>query len=417
MSTPFTPFSTTLVNAPDDGEYYSQPGTPESHHTGEGGSLPASPTPMYEELLPERRAHSVDTALDRRRKAVAGINSHTSGVVDSSNSKEAKEKDMGPHPPFGTMEIPEAYEVLRTHERLWFPLPIAWREIPELQGTAIYFNKYPSRFDHTMFPRIENIREMEPAIKDKTLDSCRQNLRRIGYKLLSTLRATKVPADALGLTETECKIEVQEVPPVNPFPSHVLIIEQDPPVKGERCRTFVPIHDVMFLAFVGGVTLPPRVEPNPVQKGDRIEVNVRIARFGVPHPAIFERILLWMYGGHNDRTHMAFFDQHLGFAGLPENARMEASVNLPRLLRLPFLKEDQREAWTSWSRQIEARMAGQWAMTYCYERLITLMKDANLQYENIIALQFHDNVLEAAILLCRRLLLSAMCFSVVRDHL
>ncbi|KAG8809407.1 hypothetical protein FRC17_003456, partial [Serendipita sp. 399] len=100
MSTPYTPFSTTLVDTPDDGEYDSPPGTPDSYQTGEGGSLPASPTPRVVELVPERRAHSVDAALDRRRKAAAGISSGTSGVVDSENSKEAKEKNMGPHPPF-----------------------------------------------------------------------------------------------------------------------------------------------------------------------------------------------------------------------------------------------------------------------------------------------------------------------------
>lgn len=72
-------------------------------------------------------------------------------------------------------------------------------------------------------------------------------------------------------------------------------------------------------------------------------------------------------------------------------------------------------------------------MTYCYERLINLMKDANLQFENIKVLRMYDNTFEAGLLLCRRVgfvivsllqclnslqvLLSAMTLSVVRHQL
>lgn len=73
-------------------------------------------------------------------------------------------------------------------------------------------------------------------------------------------------------------------------------------------------------------------------------------------------------------------------------------------------------------------------MTYSYERLINLMKDCNLQFENMVKVGFADYVFEAGLLMCRRastlfhtrsytdiisgqLLLSAMCLSVVRDHL
>jgi hypothetical protein len=41
-------------------------------------------------------------------------------------------------------------------------------------------------------------------------------------------------------------------------------------------------------------------------------------------------------------------------------------------------------------------------MTYSYERLINLMKDVNLQVENMIAIGFYDPVFQTAILLCRR---------------
>jgi hypothetical protein len=44
----------------------------------------------------------------------------------------------------------------------------------------------------------------------------------------------------------------------------------------------------------------------------------------------------------------------------------------------------------------------QLATTYHYERLIHLMKDANLQFENISTIGLYDNVFEAGILLCRR---------------
>lgn len=48
-------------------------------------------------------------------------------------------------------------------------------------------------------------------------------------------------------------------------------------------------------------------------------------------------------------------------------------------------------------------------MTYSYERLINLMKDANLQVENMIALGFYDPVFQTAILLSRRVsILSAL---------
>jgi len=56
---------------------------------------------------------------------------------------------------------------------------------------------------------------------------------------------------------------------------------------------------------------------------------------------------------------MAFFDNHMGYAGLPDNARIEAASNLPRLLRIPFLKREDQETWKPWAKQIEGRMAAQ----------------------------------------------------------
>ena len=41
-------------------------------------------------------------------------------------------------------------------------------------------------------------------------------------------------------------------------------------------------------------------------------------------------------------------------------------------------------------------------MTYSYERLINLMKDCNLQFENMVKVGFADYVFEAGLLMCRR---------------
>jgi hypothetical protein len=197
------------------------------------------------------------------------------------------------------------------------------------------------------------------------------------------------------------------------------------------------------------IELPPRLDPDPVQEGDKIQITVPIARFGIPNPLIFEKIVSYIYSALQTQDLMAMFDKHLGYAGLPEEARIEAASNLPRLLRLPFLKVEEQEQWKAWSKQTEGRLASQvsgtydivdicsplsqLATTYHYERLIHLMKDANLQFENISTIGLYDNVFEAGILLCRRvsyslllpltfpnyrqLLLSAMTLSVVRDHI
>ena len=79
----------------------SPPSTPESYTTGDGGSLPSSPRGRERVLPRERRAFSVDAALDRKRAAVADISSATSGVVDLITSEASQEDDMRPHKPFG----------------------------------------------------------------------------------------------------------------------------------------------------------------------------------------------------------------------------------------------------------------------------------------------------------------------------
>jgi hypothetical protein len=106
---------------------------------------------------------------------------------------------------------------------------------------------------------------------------------------------------------------------------------------------------------------------------------------------------------------------------------MEAGLSLPRLVSIPF-SEEQLALWGDWAKQSEGRIAAhvrlpfhspinlltvlQLAMTYCYERLIDLMKDANLQFENCKALRMADQVVEAALLLCRRVSLFYPIFRV-----
>ncbi|PVF93643.1 hypothetical protein CPB86DRAFT_715022 [Serendipita vermifera] len=396
-----------------DGSY---PSTPESYRTGDGGSLP--PSPRGRERIDAsslRRTHSADPRLDMRRKAVADVSSTTSGVV-SLDSVEETQGRYAPHKPFGEMDVAEAWQTLANHDRLWFPLPIPWRDIPELEGCAVYFNKYPNFSEDRGPPDVSRIHAMEPGISSQNLFGCRANIKKIGPKLLQTLRRCAVPTN-IAITETKVRIEVAEVPPVNPFPSHVLAIEQDPPIRGERCRVYIPIHDVVLLSFTSLIDLPPRLDPDPIQDGDKIQITVPIARFGIPNPLIFEKLVSYMYSALQTQDLMAMFDQHLGYAGLPENNRIEAASNLPRLLRLPFLKPEEQEQWRPWSKQSEGRLSTQLAMTYSYERLIVLMKDANLQFENITKIGLYDNVFEAGILLCRRLLLSAMTLSVVRHRL
>jgi hypothetical protein len=66
-----------------------------------------------------------------------------------------------------------------------------------------------------------------------------------------------------------------------------------------------------------------------------------------------------MYSAYKPADIMAFFDLHMGYAGLPEAARIEAASSLPRLLRVPFLKPEQKELWVDWSRQTEGRISAQ----------------------------------------------------------
>lgn len=163
----------------------------------------------------------------------------------------------------------------------------------------------------------------------------------------------------MGLTETEAKLLISEVPPLNPFPSHLLVIEQVPPIRGERVRTTIPIHDVVILCFITKIKLPPRLDPNPLQKGEKIEITVPIARIGIPNPLIFEKLVTYMYSAGLTQDYMSMFDRHIAYAGLPENARMEAATNLPRLLRFPYLNEDEQAAWHEWAKQTEGRLAAQ----------------------------------------------------------
>ena len=180
----------------------------------------------------------------------------------------------------------------------------------------------------------------------------------LSSRLFETIRRTTVPHD-VSVTATSARISVQEIPPINPFPTHLLVIEQHPPVKGQRHRTLLPIHDIVVLSFLSRVNLPPRMEPDPVQVGDKIEITVPIARLAIPNPRTFDKILSHIYSALKQNDIMNFFDKHLGYAGLPEHARVEAATSLPKLLRLPFLKPEERLTWGDWSKQTEGRLGAQ----------------------------------------------------------
>jgi hypothetical protein len=109
----------------------------------------------------------------------ADLISQHSGVVDPANSAEGQ-GELGPHNPFGLMTVAEAWEVLGNRQRLWFPIPISWKDNPQLRGTAIFFNKYPNVYDDDDKPDVRKIHALEPGIKDKSLNECRINVRRIG---------------------------------------------------------------------------------------------------------------------------------------------------------------------------------------------------------------------------------------------
>lgn len=159
----------------------SRPDSPQSYQTGEGGSLPPSPglrprSPPVE----QRRAVSADARLERKRKVVADIASSTSGVINPEIDDDSKGR-LGPHKPFGACGLMEAWDIMATHERLWFPLPIAWRDIPELEDCAVFFNKYPTLFKNPRTPPdIRRIHDFEPGISDQDLKGCRANIKRIG---------------------------------------------------------------------------------------------------------------------------------------------------------------------------------------------------------------------------------------------
>lgn len=172
------------------------------------------------------------------------------------------------------------------------------------------------------------------------------------------MRRTTVPFD-VPPTAKQARISVQEVPPIHPFPTHLLVIEQHPPVKGHRHRTLVPVHDVVILSFLARVNFPPRLEPEATQDGDKIDIIVPIARLAIPNPMTFDKLLTYMYSAGKQSDRMDFFDQHMGYCGLMDSARVEAATSLPRLLRLPFLKPEEKLLWADWSKQTEGRLAAQ----------------------------------------------------------
>lgn len=79
----------------------------------------------------------------------------------------------------------EAWEAIGSQKRLWFPIPVAWRSLPELQGTAIFFNKYPSVYDEVEKPDMDKIYALEPSISNQDLNTCRANIRKIGPKYVA----------------------------------------------------------------------------------------------------------------------------------------------------------------------------------------------------------------------------------------
>jgi hypothetical protein len=163
----------------------SRPSTPGSYRTGGGGSLPPSPGGRDRiDASSLRRTASADPRLDGRRKAAADISSTTSGVVKLEEELEELKGKYAPHKPFGEMDVSEAWQTLANHERLWFPLPISWKDLPELKGCAVYFNKYPNFSEDRGPPDVERIHAVEPGISNQNLFGCRANIKKIGPKLV-----------------------------------------------------------------------------------------------------------------------------------------------------------------------------------------------------------------------------------------
>lgn len=163
-----------------DEETDSMPGTPESYQTGSGGSLPASPGLRERPLYPLRRTVSADGTINRKRELIEDMTSATSGVVNLQTAPEAQE-DYAPHAPFGTMSVLEAWETISQHRRIWFPLPISWRDVPEYEGAGIFFNKFASKIP-SVKPDISRINEYEPPMGGQTYNECRSSIKAVGPK-------------------------------------------------------------------------------------------------------------------------------------------------------------------------------------------------------------------------------------------
>lgn len=168
-----------------DEESDSMPGTPDSYQTGSGGSLPPSPGLRERDLPPLRRTVSADASLIRKREAIGDITSATSGVVHVETAPEAQD-DYAPHAQFGTMTIIEAWETIARHKRIWFPLPISWRDVPEYEGAAIFFNKYASKIP-SIKPDVTRIMDYEPSMGTLSFNEFRANVKAVGPKYVPNI--------------------------------------------------------------------------------------------------------------------------------------------------------------------------------------------------------------------------------------
>ena len=178
----------------------------------------------------------------------------------------------------------------------------------------------------------------------------------------------------------------------------------------------------MILAFASLPDFPSRLESPAVKAGeDKLLFHIPVAHIHVPYPGLIHRWIAYLYSPHDTiEAPRKLFEIFLHVSAMQDSDQILSSLSaLIRGMLYPPKGTPEGQLSPSMSKTtdvtLELSVSQHLSITFAYSRLVTMFNTVDAHYRNSATIGVMDQVWEATVILCRRLLIYALALCASRD--
>lgn len=177
-----------------------------------------------------------------------------------------------------------------------------------------------------------------------------------------------------------------------------------------------------MLAFASLPEFPPRLETPAVKAGeDKVLFHIPVAHIQVPYPGLIHRWIAYLYSPHDTiDAPRKLFEIFLHISAMQDSDQILSSLSaLVKGMLYPPKGTPEGQLSPSMSQTmdvtLELSVSQHLSITFAYSRLVTMFNTVDAHYRNSATIGVVDQVWEATVILCRRLLIYSLALCASRD--